>query len=266
MQYFFLKMTDLVNHCWFINRAYLIMYMGGAKKPTAASKDKSSSAKVSKKGKKDAGQESGPKKAEIVVKVNGEQALKIVKNSKVITAQDLARHLGVKISATNKFLKNALSEGTVSVIGGYSGHYLYQDAELAKAEKEKRESDLKSKRKKTTSVEQKSDSKGNDAVKTDNTTQDNTPNTTTDTTQDNTPNTTTDTTQDTTQDNTPNTTTDTTQDNTPNTTTDTTQDNTPNTTTDTTQDTITTSTPSVNDSESQTSPESSTQNSDNSSI
>ena len=147
------------NLCWFINRAYLIVFMGGAKKPTAANKDKSStSTKATKKGKKDAGQESGPKKAEIVVKVNGEQALKIVKNTKVITAQDLARHLGVKISATNKFLKNALSEGTVNIIGGYSGHYLYQDAEITKAEKEKRESDLKSKNKKSTPTDKKSDS------------------------------------------------------------------------------------------------------------
>lgn len=103
--------------------------MGGAKKPTAANKDKSSGSKDSKKGKKDKGAvESGPKRAEIIVKVNGEQALKIVRGAKVITAQELARQLGVKISAANRFLKETVSNGDVSVIGGHSGHYLYQGA------------------------------------------------------------------------------------------------------------------------------------------
>lgn len=137
--------------------------MGGAKKPTAASRDKSSSAtKDSKKSKKDKGAESGPKRAEILVKVNGNQALKIVKGSKVITVQELARQLGVKISAANTFLKGAISDGTVSVVGGYSGHYLYQDAIVANAAREQRklETDaaLKSKRtKKSTNTKKEKD-------------------------------------------------------------------------------------------------------------
>ena len=103
--------------------------MGGAKKPTAANKDKSSGSKDSKKGKKDKGAgESGPKRAEIIVRVNDEQALKIVRGAKVITAQELARQLGVKISAANRFLKETVSKGDVNVIGGHSGHYLYQGA------------------------------------------------------------------------------------------------------------------------------------------
>lgn len=101
--------------------------MGGAKKTTTATKDKSSSSKDSKKGKKDKG-EGGPRKAEITVMVNEQQAMKIIQNSKVITVQDLARQTGVKISAANAFLRKSAEEGTVKRVGGYSGHHLYQAA------------------------------------------------------------------------------------------------------------------------------------------
>jgi len=99
--------------------------MGGAKKPTTANKDKSTGTKDTKKSKKDKG-ESGPKKAEITVMVNEQQAMKIIQNSKVITVQDLARQTGVKISAANAFLKNSAIKGTIKRVGGYSGHRLYQ--------------------------------------------------------------------------------------------------------------------------------------------
>ncbi|NND87584.1 MAG: MarR family transcriptional regulator [Nitrosopumilus sp.] len=98
--------------------------MGGAKKPTAANKDKSAS-KEPKKSKKDKG-DSGTKKAEITVIVNEQQAMKIIQNSKVVTVQDLARQTGVKISAANAFLKESAKNGTVKKVGGYSGHHLYQ--------------------------------------------------------------------------------------------------------------------------------------------
>ena len=105
--------------------------MGGAKKPTAEKKDKAGNTKDpkkdSKKSKKDKG-EGGPKKAEIVVRVNEQQAMKIIQNSKVITVQDLARQTGTKISAANAFLKESATKGTVKRVGGYSGHHLYQVA------------------------------------------------------------------------------------------------------------------------------------------
>ncbi len=97
--------------------------MGGAKKPTAAKADKLP--KTSKK--KDRG-DSGPKRADITVQVNETQATKIVTGAKVITVQDLARQLGVKISAANAFLQKELAKGSVKRVGGYSGHYLYQSA------------------------------------------------------------------------------------------------------------------------------------------
>ena len=67
------------------------------------------SSKESKK-KKDKG-EGGPKKAEITVMINEQQAMKIIQNSKVvITVQDLARQTGVKISAANAFSKKFCRE------------------------------------------------------------------------------------------------------------------------------------------------------------
>lgn len=107
--------------------------MGGAKKPTAANKSTGGGKDAGKKGKKGKGSEPSQKKAEITVKVDGAQALKIVKSTKVITVQELARQLGVKISAANSFLKDAVSQGSISIIGGHSGHYLYQDSSVAAA-------------------------------------------------------------------------------------------------------------------------------------
>jgi small subunit ribosomal protein S25e len=99
--------------------------MGGAKKPTVAKKDKPTGTKDSKKGKKDKG-EGGPKKAEITVVINEQQAMKIIQNSKVVTVQDLARQTGVKISAANVFLRESANKGITKRVGGYSGHHLYQ--------------------------------------------------------------------------------------------------------------------------------------------
>jgi len=91
--------------------------MAGTKKATAP--------KESKKGKKDKG-EGGPKKAEITVALSDKEASKIIQNSKVITVHDLARQTGVKISAANVYLKEALQKGAIKKVGGYSGHYIYQ--------------------------------------------------------------------------------------------------------------------------------------------
>jgi len=109
----------------FIRGIFFSQTMGGAKKPTAAKKDRPASAKDSKKGKKDKG-EGGPRKAEIIVTLNEQQAMKIIQNSKVFTVHDLARQTGVKISAANAFLRESANKGTVKRVGGYSGHHLYQ--------------------------------------------------------------------------------------------------------------------------------------------
>jgi small subunit ribosomal protein S25e len=95
--------------------------MGGAKKPSGGK-----TVKPEKKDSKKKKGEGGPKRAENITLVNEQQAMKIIQNSKVITVQDLARQVGVKISAANAFLKESLNKGTVKRVGGYSGHHLYQ--------------------------------------------------------------------------------------------------------------------------------------------
>ena len=65
-------------------------------------------------------------KKEVDVFIIEEEASKIIKSSKAITIQDLARQTNVKISTANAFLKKSLEQGTVKKIGGFSGHYIYQ--------------------------------------------------------------------------------------------------------------------------------------------
>ncbi len=96
----------------------------GAKNKSVSSSEKSQSGKdKTKKEKKDTSE-----KREVAVFINEDEASKIVKSSKVITIQDLARQANVKISTANAFLRKAVSEGTVKKVGGFSGHYIYQPA------------------------------------------------------------------------------------------------------------------------------------------
>ncbi|HUU48209.1 MAG TPA: MarR family transcriptional regulator [Nitrosopumilaceae archaeon] len=101
--------------------------MAGTKKvsPSNQKKVSPSGQKDGKKSKKEKG-ESGPKKAEITVLLNEQEATKIIQRSKVITTHDLARQTGVKVSAANVFLKESLKKGIIKRVGGFSGHYIYQ--------------------------------------------------------------------------------------------------------------------------------------------
>ena len=107
----------------FISGIFFSNFMGTKNKP-AASKDKAPKEAKSK-GRKDKG-EGGPQKAEIIVSLNEDQAIKFIKNAKVITVQELAKQTGVKISATNSFLRQSIEKGLVKRVGGYSGHHIYQ--------------------------------------------------------------------------------------------------------------------------------------------
>ena len=94
----------------------------GAKNKSVSSSEKSQGGKdKTKKEKKDTSE-----KKEVGVFINEDEASKIIKSSKVITIQDLARQANVKISTANAFLRKAVSEGTVKKAGGFSGHYIYQ--------------------------------------------------------------------------------------------------------------------------------------------
>ena len=94
----------------------------GSKNKSVSSSEKSQGGKDKvKKDKKDHSE-----KKDVDVFINEENANKIIKSSKVITIQDLARQANVKISTANAFLKKALVQGTVKKVGGFSGHYIYQ--------------------------------------------------------------------------------------------------------------------------------------------
>jgi len=106
--------------------------MGGAKKTSPAQAQKRQADEAakkdgvkSKKGKKDTKDERSAK-SKIRVTITDEQALKILKSSKAITAQELSRQVGVKISAANSYLIKSLEKGTIKKIAGHSGHYIYQ--------------------------------------------------------------------------------------------------------------------------------------------
>lgn len=101
--------------------------MGGSKNKSPAQKEKEQTAKESKgKSKKKEKEDSGPKKADIVVTLDDAQASKFIKNAKVITAHELAKQTGVKVSAANAYLRRSLESGTVKKVGGFSGHHIYQ--------------------------------------------------------------------------------------------------------------------------------------------
>ncbi len=101
--------------------------MGSSKNKSPAQTEKLQNA--AKKGKKSKDTSSGPQKAEIVVMLTDEQTQKCLKGAKVITASDVARQCGVKISAANVYLKNAVLQGKMTIAGGHSGHRIYKPSE-----------------------------------------------------------------------------------------------------------------------------------------
>lgn len=103
--------------------------MGGAKKKSAAQQEKTQESKgEQKRSKREKKEEGTSQKAEIVVTLTEETAAKVLKSSKAITVQDLARQTGVKMSAANTFLRQALKDGKIKRVAGYSGHHIYVSA------------------------------------------------------------------------------------------------------------------------------------------
>lgn len=105
--------------------------MGGAKKASAAQMEKKQDSDKSKDqpGKKDRKDKKGEKserKAEITVIVSEDQALKLIKSNNYLTAQELAKQTGVKISAANACLIGMVQKGIAKRTGGFSGHWIYQ--------------------------------------------------------------------------------------------------------------------------------------------
>lgn len=102
--------------------------MGGAKKKSIRSQEKTSTETPTADEKTKKGEKKGPfkQKQKSLIVIEEPQGLKTIKNMKPITCQSLARLMGVKISVANSFLRSLETKGIVRSIGGYSGHRIYE--------------------------------------------------------------------------------------------------------------------------------------------
>jgi small subunit ribosomal protein S25e len=102
--------------------------MGGAKKKSIGSQEKTSKDSPVADDKVKKGEKKGvfKQKQKSLIVIEEPQGLKTLKNMKPITSQALARSMGVKISVANSFLRSLESKGVVKSIGGYSGHRIYE--------------------------------------------------------------------------------------------------------------------------------------------
>ena len=102
--------------------------MGGSKKKSLGSQEKTSKETPDADEKTKKGEKKGPikQKQKSVIVIEEPQGLKTLKNLKPITCQALARVMGVKISIANSFLRSLESKQIVRSIGGYSGHKIYE--------------------------------------------------------------------------------------------------------------------------------------------
>jgi small subunit ribosomal protein S25e len=111
--------------------------MGGTKKKSISSADKSQSAQ-------DSAQQAGPKKPEkktakesklaaqqakqqalIAPKMDEKQLLKSLGPLKAITVYGASRTLGLNAAVAAQTLRNLESRNAIRRVGGYSGHYIY---------------------------------------------------------------------------------------------------------------------------------------------
>jgi small subunit ribosomal protein S25e len=112
--------------------------MGGTKKKSISSADKSQSAQDS------AQQQGGPKKPEkktakesklaaqqakqqalIAPRMDEKQLLKTLSPLKAITVYGASRSLGLNAAIAAQTLRNLESKNAIRRVGGYSGHYIY---------------------------------------------------------------------------------------------------------------------------------------------
>ncbi|HEU4605334.1 MAG TPA: hypothetical protein VFS46_03765 [Nitrososphaera sp.] len=62
----------------------------------------------------------------LAVVVEEPAGMKAIQGRKSITAQGLARNIGVKISVAGAFIRSLEQKGVIKSVGGYSGHRVYQ--------------------------------------------------------------------------------------------------------------------------------------------
>jgi small subunit ribosomal protein S25e len=102
--------------------------MGGVKKRPVGSSDKGASNPASEEKKPESKKTSTKpvSKQKSTVLLDEGQAMKSLRTLRAITSQALARATGVKISVANAFLRSLETKGVVKLIGGYSGHKIYE--------------------------------------------------------------------------------------------------------------------------------------------
>lgn len=111
--------------------------MGGTKKKTLASMEKSQDDTASSAG----GEQPGKKKAEktkvvgerkkvdvLPPRMNDQELLKSLASLKAITVYGAARSLAVNAAVAKSVLSSLESKGLVKRAGGYSGHYIWTPA------------------------------------------------------------------------------------------------------------------------------------------
>jgi small subunit ribosomal protein S25e len=112
--------------------------MGGTKKKTLASMEKSQDDNASSAG---GGDQPGKKKAEktkvvgerkrvdvLLPRMNDQELLKSLASLKAITVYGAARSLAVNAAVAKSVLSSLESKGLVKRAGGYSGHYVWTPA------------------------------------------------------------------------------------------------------------------------------------------
>jgi small subunit ribosomal protein S25e len=105
--------------------------MGGNKKKPVGASDKTAQVGPGGAEIKPAAEEKkkAPKpqqKQKLAVMVEEPAGMKAISGMKSITAQALARNIGVKISVANAFIRSLEQKGVIKSAGGYSGHRVYQ--------------------------------------------------------------------------------------------------------------------------------------------
>jgi small subunit ribosomal protein S25e len=102
--------------------------MGGVKKKPVGSSDKGASGPTAEEKKPDNKKTTTKQvqKQKSTVLMDEGQAMKAVRTLRAITSQALARATGVKVSVANAFLRSLETKGVVRLIGGYSGHRIYE--------------------------------------------------------------------------------------------------------------------------------------------
>ena len=98
--------------------------MGGSKNKSPAQKEKTQKKDAEE---KKTSKQSKEKRVNLdTVNINETQAVKYIKNSKVVTAHGLARETNVKISIANAYIQKSVQDGILKRTSGFSGHHIYQ--------------------------------------------------------------------------------------------------------------------------------------------